>query len=142
MIAAPVTEFQFVCFCSICQGDDLMSKADTKHRPETDQGPDRTDRFGNIRGIARTVGNEYSIRIHGPDHVSGSVPRNDCHAAPQRVKAADNVPLHAAVDCRHMQLFIHGGKRPGFFTAHAADRVPGRCIQAQLFQSLFQRRIR
>ena len=81
MIAAAVTEFQLVRFCSLCKGYYLMSETYAEQRIFPDQFFYRPNGFGYVRRISRTVGYENAVRMQTFDNGGVCVPRYDGHSA-------------------------------------------------------------
>ena len=102
MIAAAVTEFEFIGFSSVRQRYNLMSQADSKHRIFAPQTADKTNHTLYILRVSGAIRKENPIRCQFFNRIGCCIPGKNRNIAAPVVQPANNVLLHSAVDCDNM----------------------------------------
>ena len=123
MIAAPVAELQFIGFGAVGQSDNLMAQADTENRVFPSQLLNQLNDAAYILRIARSIGEEYTIRCKC-FHIPGSrVPGQNGDIAAPVVQAAHNIAFHTAVNGRNPVFCFSGRGKPGFRSADLRNLI-------------------
>ena len=65
LVAAAMTEFEFVGGAAVGQAEHLMAKTDAEDRHFAEQGPDGLDDAFYTRRVAGAVGQKNPVRLHG-----------------------------------------------------------------------------
>src|SRR5262249_38301602 len=103
LVSTSVAEFQFVSGRADRTTQELMAKADPEDRHLADSADERFDCVIEYRGIARAVGDEYTVGFVFEDLFCAHVRRNDGHLNAALGEMAENIRLSATVQCDDVQ---------------------------------------
>ena len=126
MIAAAVTELQFVGLGTIGKRNHLMTKADAKDGIPALQLPNQMDDRCDIFRVTRSIGNKDSIRFHRFDLFGRRIKRNDGDVAAVSIELTDYVQFDTTVDGDDIVSGIGGSGVPFTTAGHRPDLVSGK----------------
>ena len=139
MVSSPVAELQFVGLPAVGQRQELMPQTDAEHGDLPPQYLQRFDHFRYVFRISGSVGDEHTIGLQRQDLLRRGIKRHDGNVAFMLVEHPYDIPLHAAVDGRHVIPGIGGAAVPAFFAAAAPDGIMGHRRSPDNVQPYFQR---